>query len=473
MRLFKHYPSGFGVLYGTQAFFNISFYGLKSIFVLYIILKFSLSEKEAVSLFAAFMALAYACSILGGWIADKGLGIKNSVVLGGIFQSVGVLCLLFPSQEGCFAALALISLGAGFFKPTLSASVGMLFEDPLDSRKDKAYSTLYIAMNLGGFLGPLICGFISTREGYTYSLILLAASIMIATWVFYKKAHFRNETLSPGKDSLTFLSTLGGVGASLFILYFIFKYHSSFDHLMALVALGSFLALGRVFWQCTPQERRDVLTLLLYILLFTFFCALFEQAGGSLMLFFNKAVDRQVMGLEFPPSAFLSLGAIYVLIFTHLLSLFQDKALEKKKPMDGLIKIGVGFVCVSLSFVILALSCWKESGLVSSFWVSISLLVQTLGELLIVPIGFSNVSKLSPVRFRSVMMSFWMMAIAYGHYFAGFIARFSLSDQTLLGESSLEHYRHFFLNLGLLSLVVPIVLGLFYGVKISKRTPRI
>ena len=167
-----------------------------------------------------------------------------------------------------------------------------------------------------------------------------------------------------------------------------------------------------------------------------------------MMLFFEKAVDRQVLGIEFPSSTLFSLGSIFVIICSPLLMMFCERVLEKDKPMDGLVKIMIGFLFVSLSFFILMFGCWQEKGLVSPFWVGGALLIQTIGEL----IGFANVSKLSPPRFQSIMMSFWLMAIAYGSYFSGFIARSSLVEGSASSEISLEHYRHFFYNLGLMPL---------------------
>ena len=471
--IFKKYPQGFGGLFFTQAFFNFSFYGLKSLFILYVIGQFSLSEREAISLFATLMALSYGTSIVGGWIADNILGTKNTIIVGGILQASGIFCLMFPSQELCFLALALISLGSGFFKPTLSTSVGMLFKNPKDPKKDKAYSTFYIAMNLGSFIAPLLCGFISKAYGgYYNSLLLIIVTLMGGVYLFYARIHFKqryNSNLSMNSFFLSPLFLGALVIALLFCLYLLFKYHDSFSHLMGVIALGSFIYFGKIFYQSDPQEKRDISNILLYILLFTFFCSLFEQAGSSLMLFFDKAVDRRIMGIEVPPAALLSLGPIFVLICGPLLVLFSEKILERKTTLDGLIKLGIGFILIGLSFLILALSCNQDDALVSPFWVIGAILVQTLGELWIVPIGFSNVSKLSPPRFRSLMMSFWLMAIAYGHYLGGFIAQFSLIDPSV-SESSGEHYHTFFLNLAFMPCAMALLLFLFYYIKQSRRS---
>ena len=469
--VFKNYPQGFSGLFFTQAFFNFSFYGLKSIFILYAITQFSLPETEAISLFATLMALSYAASLVGGWVADHCLGTKSTIVLGGMLQAIGIAFLMSASTEFCFIALAFISLGSGFFKPTLSTSVGMLFENPKDPQKDKAYSTFYIAMNLGSFFAPLLCGFVSkTYGGYYNSLILIIETLTGGIYLFYHKINFKQSKDSIVSETQLF-SHPAFIGAFMSILliflYFIFKYHRSFNHLMAVIALGSVVYFGRIFYQSNPHERRDLLSIIFYILLFTFFCSLFEQAGSSLMLFFDKAVNRQILGIEFPAAALLSLGPIFVLICGPLLILFSERVLERKRKMDGLIKLGIGFLLTGLSFLMLALSSEGNHELVSPFWVIGAILIQTIGELWIVPIGFSNISKLSPPRFRSLMMSFWLMAIAYGHYFAGFIAQFSLSDPLSL-ESSLDHYQTFFLSLAIAPCTVAFLLFVFYYVKFPK-----
>ena len=455
LNFFKNYPKGFSGLFLTQVFYIFSFYGLKSIFVLYAISQFSFSEQEAVSLYATFMTLSYACSLIGGWIADKSLGIRNTLYLGGCLHMSGVLCLMFSGQHMCFVGMSLISLGSGFFKPNLSTAVGMLFENPKDPKKDKTYSAYYLAMNLGSFVAPLLCGFIGRRYGWPYGLGLFILSVSSGLYCFHTKSNFRHrkQAFIPESDLLSNAFFIGIFLVTLLSLfYFLFQYRDSFDHLMGIIALGSFIYLGKVFYECNRQERADVLMILLYILIFTFFCSLFEQAGSSLMLFFEKAVDRQVLGIEFPSSTLFSLGSIFVIICSPLLMMFCERVLEKDKPMDGLVKVMIGFLFLSLSFFILMLGCWQEKGLVSPFWVGGALLIQTIGELLIVPIGFSNVSKLSPPRFQSIMMSFWLMAIAYGSYFSGFIARSSLVEGSASSEISLEHYRHFFYNLGLMPL---------------------
>lgn len=469
--LFKKYPHGFQSLFTTQVFFNFSFYGLKAIFVLYIMTQYSLPESEAIGVFATLMALSYATSIIGGWISDQGLGIKNTIIIGGMLQSLGIACLMFPSRELCYLALAFISLGSGFYKPNLSSSVGMLFENPQDPQKDKAYSTFYIAMNLGSMVAPILCGFVSkTYGGYYNSLLLIIVTLIGGAYLFYKDVDFKQQREASFK--LPFLTHPTSLGGLVFILlglfYFLFRYHAVFSHLISFIAIGSLIYLGMIAIQSTPQERKNILKIVLYITLFALFCALFEQAGSSLMLFFEKAVDRSLFGLEIPSTVLLALGPIFVLFCSPLVLLFYTHVLEKNQPMDAAIKFSIGFILTGFSFAILALSCYTNNGLISPLWVIGSILIQTVGELFIVPIGFSTISKLAPPRLRGVMMSFWLMAIAYGHSIGGFIAQFSV-DHSITSDASLPHYQAFFWWLTLIPCLLGGVAYFYYYATASKK----
>ena len=462
---------GMNYLFLTQTLCNFSFYGIKSIFVLYAIQQLSLDNSQAITLFATFMTLAYATSLIGGTIADKLLGVKNTILVGGFLSFSGMLCFALPSQEMCFLGLALISLGSGFFKPNLSAAVVLFCKDSKDPSKDNAYSLFYMAMNLGSLLAPLASGFVSKRYGWSYGILLVAMALLCATYIFYKKVKFIGHIESGLPLSRTnVLLIIFFVISLITLFYHMFIYRDSFHGMMGIIAIGSVVYLGTIFYQCTPLERTDVSHIIISILLFTFFCALFEQAGSSLMLFFEHGVNRDVLGTTIPSSAFLSFSPLFVLVVSPILIFMFKSHFEKTKPMEDFLKIGIGFIFVSLSFLILAYSSFQRTSLVSVGWVVGAILIQTVGELLVVPIILSTISKFAPLRFRSVMMSFWLMAIAYGHYFAGFIAQFSIGKPLETSANAMERYGAFFLWLGLMPLAVAVFLLSYQGMKRWRQT---
>jgi len=442
---------GFNSIYLTQPLFNACFYGLKSIFVLHVIFQFSLAEGEAISLFATFMTLSYATSLLGGHIADKWLGVKDTVTLGGALTVLGLFCILFPLQDLCFLGLALVSLGSGCFKPNLLAAVGLMFSDPKDPGKDKAYSIIYTGMNLGTLVLPLLCGLLGETYGWNYGIIFVTVIFTGVTALYYKTMRFH----APDKGKVIFSRSKLFLILLFLIafLYTLFKYRESFHGIMGIIACSSIVYFARIFFQCNAQERKGVLSVAAYMLLFVFFFTLGEQSGSSLMLFYENAVDHDVMGFSLPATAFFSLGSFFVLFLGPLLIFLSSRYLEKTKPIDGFIKMGCGFLVMAFSFWIFAYVIpLDNASLVPPLWIALAIFVHTLGELWVVPIGMSQISRHSPQRFQSVMMSFWTMTIAYGHYVGGFVAQFSVGATP---ENSLGQYRTFFFYLG----VAPLVIG--------------
>jgi dipeptide/tripeptide permease len=185
-----------------------------------------------------------------------------------------------------------------------------------------------------------------------------------------------------------------------------------------------------------------------------------------MMLFYEKAVDRNVMGTVIPSSAFLSLDPLLMLVLGPAFLFLSGRYLERKKPIEGFIKIGCGFMGAALCFGILALSAYHNNGaLISPLWIVGAGLIQVMAELWVAPVSFSKISQHAPPRYQSVLMSFWLMAIAYGHYFAGFIAQFSLSEAVPLSyENSFERYQTFFSHLSLMALSIGAMLLLWQGI---------
>ncbi|MGV8947880.1 MAG: peptide MFS transporter [Candidatus Paracaedibacter sp.] len=461
----KQHITDFSCIYITQALFNGCFYGIRAIFVLYAINRFSLTQGKAIGFFATFMTLCYGTSLIGGYIADKGLGVKNTIMVGGIFSALGLFCVLFPSKDLCFLGMALASLGSGYFKPNLLTAAGLHFENPKDPGKDRVYSLLYIAMNVGSLIAPLICGVIGKTYGWHYGIVLIATVFMGATCFAYKTMRFHpsyrdEQTLSNGK---IFWANL----ALIILLYLLFKYRDYFHSLMGIITCGSIACLGKIYYQCNFSERKDVLRIIAYILLFAISAALLEQAGTSLILFYKEAVNRQVMGTVIPSSTLLSLDPLFILLCAPVLLFLSSRYLEKTTPLNGFVKVGSGFLCVAASFGLLAYSTFQGNGkAIPLIWIVGAIFIQIIGELWIAPVSFSKISQYAPSRYKSILMSFWTMAIAYGHYFGGLIAQFSLSSSSpLTYDNSFERYRAFFFHLALLAMCVGLSLLLYQSIK--------
>jgi POT family proton-dependent oligopeptide transporter len=442
----------FNPVYLIQPLFNSCFYSIKGVFIFYVISHLSLSESQAMSVYATFMTLCYATTLAGGYIGDRWLGVRNASIVGGILTVAGLAFVLLPSMDLCFFGLALASLGSGLFKPNLLSAVGLIFENPEDHQKDRAYSNTFVLWNIGGFLLPLLCALIGDYFGWLYSILLVIGLFALGTYLVYKimRLHPTHEAKQPHAVPHHKLWTF--IVSSMPLLYFLFAYQESFHWMMGTITCGSFIYLGKVLYECTPQERKGLLSALAYALLFALFASLFEQAGSSYTLFLKNAVDRDVMGFTIPAPAFMPMQAFFIFTLGPILNLITFRYLERGGPLAGFTKPGFGFLIAALSFWILVFGTYQGVP-IPIIWILGALVLQTIGDLWIVPISLSKISQNSLPRLQSITMSFWTMAIAYGHYFAGIMAQFSIAAPE---EDSLGQYRAFFFWLGCMALVIGI-----------------
>lgn len=460
IQIFKHYPIGFTPIFFTQIFFNFSFYGFKSLFLLYAIELLSLKEYDAIAFFSAFMSLTYATSLIGGTLADKLIGSRNSLLIGGSVCCVAILLLIIQPHTTIYLGMALLSVGLGCYKPNFSTMLSMLYEDTQDPHKDNAFTTLYIAMNIGSFMGPLASSLISRIYGWQSGLMMILISFLSGTLLFFEqtksiklvRTNFKKNDIA---KSLFILSIV------TFLIYYLFKSEVYFHKLMGFIIGASIIGLGYFVYKANPQERQKLSKAIYYVILFTLFCALYEQCGSSLLLFFENFVDREVFNIVFPSSSLLSLNPLLVLLLGILIPFVATKLSNKKVVLEGFTKFAIGFFLISLSFGILFLAADLRHNPISILWMLFAIILQTIGELLIVPVGFSNISKLVPQRYMGFMMGLWLMAISYGHYLAGIIANYSLNTSEGKFIYSLENFSQFFIKLSIFPFIIAAFLAIF------------
>lgn len=443
--------------------FNFSFFGLKSLFVLYVIDQCQWPQAQALTLFATLMTFSYATSFIGGWLADQFMGARNTLFLGAGLCLVSLMFFALPSSQNMVIAAALLSLGAGCFKPNVSALLSSLLSGATEADKQHAFTQLYIAMNVGNFLGPLVCSLLRQKVGWGGGLGLLVVSFTLALGVLWRC--FPNQQLTSTVTLKNTLKALGVLALSSGALIVLFQYHASVEHVMNSIILVSFGCFGFIFTQCNKLERQDLVRLIPYILSFALFCMLFEQMGGSLLLFFEQRVDRHLLGFSLPSSILLSLNPIFVLLLGVRFSTGLHRLSNRIGALKGLTTFGLGFMSVGSSFVLLVLACSLSPGLIHGGWVVAVVALQTVGELCIVPLGFAKVAELSPPRYASVLMSLWLMAIAYGHYGAGLLARTSLGSPSILAES-IPSYEPLFTRLSLMAFSIALLI--FCGLVVAR-----
>ena len=383
--LFGH-PRGLYVLFLTEMWERFSFYGTRAFLVLYMVAATSKgglgwsNEKQGL-VYGLYAGSVYLFGLPGGWIADRFLGARNAVVVGGVGIIIGNACLAMGSEPLLYAGLTLVALGTGFLKPNTTTMVGSLYS-PKDPRRDRAYSIYYMGINLGAMLSPLICG--PLAEWVSWRIGFLVAAIGMCFGLIQYLA-LQSRLGEAGKLVVRTAQTTATP-----------KVPFTREEWLRIGAIGVFFVFSAIFW------------------------AAFEQAGTSLNLFADQMTKKELFGFAIPASILQSVQPIFVILLAPVLSWLWDR-MGNNQPSSP-IKFALGLVGASAGFWVVAYaSSLTIAGKVSVNWLLLVYLLHTLGELCLSPVGLSITTKLAPARITGLMMGVFFASIATGNYIAGFI----------------------------------------------------
>ena len=435
----KVHPSALFTLFFAELWERFSFYGMRALLTLYMVNKLfeDMASGEAdtmsYSIYAAYGALVYAMPVLGGLIADKFVGFRKAVLFGGLLMAFGHFTLGLEGAffEGnmpiFFLSLALIIVGNGFFKPNISSFLGTFYEKD-DIRKDGAFSIFYMGVNIGAFLAPLWCGWLSTHEnfGYHYGFGLAGIGMVIGLIVFYFNMRKFNDAglpPDPQKPGTKYLAlSLLLIPLSLLLL----TYNESVGAILLVVIT---IVLGYILWHSFKLigagEKAEGQRLWVVIVLFFYhalFWALFEQAGSSLMLFAERFVERY----NIPAPQFASLNALFIILLAPAFSWMWIKLNKAKKEPSTPMKFVLGLAQLAIGYAIIVIGAnafGTEGGLVPLIFLVLMYLLHTTGELSLSPVGLSMVTKLANSKIVGFVMGAWFLSISFAHELAGQLAK--------------------------------------------------
>ena len=394
--LFGH-PVGLYVLFFTEMWERFSYYGMRAIFVLYLVAKTDIDNAglgwtngETLALYGWYTMLVYVAGIPGGWLADKVFGQKKAVLYGGILLVAGHSILAIEELWAFYTGLGLIISGVGMLKPNISTMVGGLYKQG-DIRRDKGFTIFYIGINLGAFLSSLIVGYVGEVHGWHYGF------------------------------------GLAGIGMTLgLIQYIVGQKH--------LKHVGNFLGASKndeekalMKKPLTQVEKDRIVVLLISFLLVIVFWGAFEQAGGLMNIYAKENTNRMLMGWEVPASWFQSLNAMFIIFLGTSVAAYWANRKLKGKISTSLFKMIIGLIIMGTGFFFMSAASaeFNSTGASAMYWLVLAYLFHTVGELCISPVALSYITKLAPVKYGSLMMGVYFAMTGFGNKVAG-----------LLGESA-------------------------------------
>ena len=458
-RFFGH-PHGLSTLFFTEMWERFSYYGMRALLILFMTAPLAagglgFDTAKAGPIYALYVSSVYLLSLPGGWVADRVLGLRRAVFVGGVIIMSGHICLAVPSITTFYLGLVFIAIGTGLLKPNVSALVGKLYTSE-DVRRDAGYSIYYMGINTGALVAPLITGWLA--QGDTFKGILTSAGIGAhASWhwgfgaaavgmfcglVQYTAGgkHLSPDGLRPVRPSdpvaaakvdrevrLAGLATLGVlvVGGALMATGAISLDPEAISRNFKWVLLGitgAFFAWLFLAGEWTREERKRLLVMTVLFVAATVFWMAYEQAGSTLNLFAERNTTNSVLGHGFPASWYQSLPPLYIILFAPAFAALWVW-LGTRNPSSPA-KFSIGLLLLGLAFAIMigAASAAAGGARVSPMWLFVSYFLQVMGELCLSPVGLSAMSKLAPARIAGLAMGVWFLASAVGNYLAGMAA---------------------------------------------------
>ncbi len=397
-------PRGLTILFLTNMWELFSYYGMRTLLVYYMTKQLLFAQEKASFIYGTYTAMAYFTPIIGGAIADRWLGKRNAVILGGTIMAFGHFVMAFEPMF--YVALATIALGNGLFLPSLPSQINDLYAAD-DPRRGRAYNVYYVGLNIGGFLAPLVCGTLGELYGWHYGFGAAGIGMFLGLMIYV----FGRQYLPPEPSRLSVAPAASPTRTT-----------SSYTVWWLLLGVG---------------------------IAATIFRGAYEQVGNTLPLLIDTGVDRVVAGFTIPMTWFQSLNPLLVISMTPLLLLHWRRRADAGRDTSPASRMAIGALIVAAAYVLLAtLSAWSGDARIGWGWLVLFFVVLTLGELYILPTGLGLFAKLAPPRLGATTVASWFLAVFSGSLLAGLVG-------TLWSKTS---HAGFFLLLAGLAVVAAILL---------------
>jgi POT family proton-dependent oligopeptide transporter len=442
-RTFLGHPLGLATLFFVEMWERMSFYGMRALLVLYFVEQVArgglgLDDRTAASIYGLYVGGTYIASLPGGWFGDRLLGGQRAVLIGGIIIALGHITLgLAPSRQVFFLGLLVIVLGTGLLKTNSSAIVAQLYA-PGDPRRDSGFTIFYIGVNLGGWLGPLISGWLALKYGWAAGFFSAAVGMTAGViQMLWGRSLLGDAGKAPAGGSASPAAVRGALIAIIAVLLLVALCFGGVIHVdpvrLASISAEIVVSIAALYFayllfgaHLTSIERQRIWVMIFLFIASALFWAGFEQSGSSLNLFAQRHTERHVFGTEIPAAWFQSLESLFIIIFGGVFSSVWIALGRRNRDPSAGMKFALGLLFMATGFAVMAAASrlLVSSGHpVGMGWLTLTYLLITFGELALSPVGLSAVSKLVPPRFVGQSLGIFLVSLSLGNLLAGLIAR--------------------------------------------------
>ncbi len=475
----KILPKYLQLLFFVEMWERFSYYGMRSLLVLFMTSHFGFSDAKAYATYSLFAAICYAGPVLGGFLADQLMGFRNMVLIGGIIITIGHICMTLVGSEPHFIylGLSLLALGTGLFKGNITNLLSCCYKENSPDR-ERGFTLFYVGVNLGSFLATIFCGYVASTIGWDYGFGLAGLGMLIGLIVFVKFQHLLgNNGVSPHPHLMKkrFFFRLNiftiTIASTIFLAFLVSEMLISaefFANMLSIVGLGVFGIFGYIIFKSSTTQRQNLIALSMMICLLMCFFALEMQLGSLINLFTKRNVVKEVFGIMIPASISQAINPLSIIILGSLLSAYM-KFNKKHATLMLILGLFTSVVC----FFILYIGCVNadSNGKVGYLYLVIAISFMSLGELCIAPLVQSQTTLLAPKHLRGFIMGILMMSLAFSNLLGSVIAKF-MSVPSIGGEvdfmESLSIYKEGFLYIALFNLGIVVMFTIFCSIFLHK-----
>ncbi len=403
--------------------------------------------------------MLYLTPVIGGYIADKYIGFRQSIILGGILFIIGYAIMSIPSQEGLFIGLSTVIIGNGFFKPNVSSIVGDLYTAD-DPRRDGGFTLFYMGINIGALIPPIFAGALVASYSYGSGFWVASVGMILSVITFLAaKGRLGDAGMMPASSPVQkskalrfsfYLSLYVGIIASIGVCHLLLYHPAETNFILIFSSIGIVAALLFYLFKESVEQKRKMIACLILIVISVGFWAIYNQTFTSLMLFADRNMSKDLLGFPIDAEFTQFFNPFFIVILSPILSWLWVRLDAKGWNPTTPLKFSLGTLFMAVGFLILAtgVSYFHSNGETSPWWLILSYFLQTVGELLISPIGLAMVTRLSPKHLTGMMMGVWFLTSAAAFAIGGGLATLSNVPKEITGDASLNIYVHAFFIYG-------------------------
>ncbi|ALG84865.1 peptide MFS transporter [Gordonia phthalatica] len=462
-RGFFGHPRALGTLFGVEMWERFSFYGMQGILAYYLYYTASngglgFDEASATSIVGAYGGLVYLSTIVGSWISDRILGAERTLFYSAVIIMFGHIALaLVPGVAGMGLGLILVAFGSGGLKSTATTMVGDLYA-PEDLRRDAGFSVYYMGVNLGAFFGPLLTGWAQEHVGFHlgFGLAAIGMFLGLVQYSLSRKQFGVIGSTAPDPLPSSMYGRAGAVAAGLIVVVTVLSLTGVLTAsnlsdvvvgITVVAAVGYFVIIltSRLI---TADERSRVVAFIPLFLASTVFWALFQQQFTTVAVYADKRLDRDLFGWTMPASWVQSINPVFIIVFAGVFAALWT-ALGSRQPSTP-IKFALGTGIMGIAFLCFIPMSGGGPGSAPLLGLAGILLLFTIAELCLSPVGLSLSTKLAPKNFHTQMVALFYLSVALGTALAGTLAKYYDEENDV----------PYFLSIGLASIGVAVVLAI-------------